>query len=110
MRKLIYGLLPASPVDLSRSKYLALDCEMVGIGPGGKESSLARVSIVDYNGAVVLDEFVRQRERVTDWRTAFSGVRERDMINGMSSYDRFTHLQGLVLIFTCFLPGLCIQH
>jgi hypothetical protein len=48
----------------------------------GDESSLARVSVVNYHGAVQLDVFVRQRERVTDWRTEVSGVRESDMTHG----------------------------
>lgn len=48
----------------------------------GDESSLARVSVVNYYGYVLLDAFVRQRERVTDWRTAVSGVRESDMKDG----------------------------
>ncbi|KZS87804.1 ribonuclease H-like protein [Sistotremastrum niveocremeum HHB9708] len=61
-------------------KYLAMDCEMVGVGPNGTESSLARVSLVNFNGAIQLDEFVRQRELVTDWRTAVSGIRDVDMI------------------------------
>lgn len=56
---------------------------MVGVGPNGSESSLARVSLVDWNGAVVLDEFVRQKERVTDWRTQWSGIREKDMTHGV---------------------------
>jgi len=55
---------------------------MVGVGIDGKESSLARVSIVDYDGAVVLDEFVEQRERVVDYRTQWSGVRPGDLANG----------------------------
>ena len=61
-------------------KYLAMDCEMVGVGPEGTESSLARVSLVNFYGAVLLDVFVRQRERVTDYRTHVSGVREKDML------------------------------
>ena len=65
-------------------KYLALDCEMVGVGIDGSESSLARVSIVNFYGAVLIDEFVRQRERVVDYRTQFGGVRERDLIKGAS--------------------------
>ena len=51
----------------------------------GDESSLARVSVVNYYGAVQLDTFVRQRERVTDWRTAVSGVRDSDMLHGNRS-------------------------
>lgn len=66
-------------------KYLSLDCEMVGVGIEGVESSLARVSLVNYYGAVQLDEFVRQRERVVDYRTQWSGIRETDMIKGRSS-------------------------
>ena len=58
---------------------------MVGVGIEGAESSLARVSLVNYHGAIQLDEFVRQRERVVDYRTQWSGVRETDMIKGVSS-------------------------
>ncbi len=69
--------------ELNRpGKYLSLDCEMVGVGIDGKESSLARVSLVNYYGAIQMDEFVRQRERVVDYRTEFSGVRPSDMVNG----------------------------
>ncbi|CAE6447545.1 unnamed protein product [Rhizoctonia solani] len=62
-------------------RYIAIDCEMVGVGENGLESSLARASIVDFQGRVVLDEFVLQRERVTDYRTQVSGIRPKDMIN-----------------------------
>lgn len=55
---------------------------MVGVGPEGSESTLARVSIVNYHGAVMLDLFVRPREKVTDYRTWVSGVREEDLRNG----------------------------
>ena len=54
------------------------------MGLYGSESSLARVSLVDYHGTVVLDEYVQQRERVVDYRTPWSGIRASDMINGMS--------------------------
>ncbi len=88
LRFLIYSPTPFSPDLLERDRqpgpFIALDCEMVGVGPMGKESTLARVSVVNYFGAVLLDEFVRQKERVTDWRTQWSGVRARDMINGDS--------------------------
>ncbi|GAA5899494.1 putative 3'-5' exonuclease [Sporobolomyces salmoneus] len=64
--------------------YLALDCEMVGVGPSGVESTLARVSIVNYHGHTVMDRFVRPREKVTDYRTWVSGVREEDLRNAPS--------------------------
>ena len=52
------------------------------MGTDGKESSLARVSVVNYHGAVLLDEIVKQRERVIDYRTEFSGIRPGDLVNG----------------------------
>lgn len=68
--------------DEYKSRYLALDCEMVGIGTDGKKSALARVSIVDWNGKVVLDTFVQVPTRVTDFRTFVSGVTAKDIQKG----------------------------
>ncbi|KAK4052883.1 Vacuolar protein sorting-associated protein 52 [Microbotryomycetes sp. JL221] len=61
-------------------QYLAIDCEMVGVGPDATESTLARVSIVNYHGYCILDRFVKPREKVTDYRTWVSGVREQDLV------------------------------
>ncbi|CUS22630.1 LAQU0S06e02388g1_1 [Lachancea quebecensis] len=60
-------------------KYVAIDCEFVGVGPEGKDSALARATVVNYFGHVVLDVFVKPQEKVTDWRTWVSGVRPQDM-------------------------------
>lgn len=62
-----------------RDKIVALDCEMVGIGLSGKQSVLARCSMVDYDGNVLYDKFVRPPVLVTDFRTKWSGVRKRDL-------------------------------
>ncbi|KAF9493024.1 ribonuclease H-like protein [Pleurotus eryngii] len=67
-----------------KRKYLALDCEMVSVGPKGYRSSVARVSLVNYHGAVQMDEFVQQRERVVDYRTQHSGIRKHDLVDGMA--------------------------
>lgn len=74
------------PILFRVSKYVAIDCEMVGVGLEGAESSLARVSMVNYHGAIVMDEFVQQRERVVDYRTQWSGIREEDLIKGTNAY------------------------
>ena len=58
---------------------------MVGVGLGGVDSALARVSIVDKHGKVLLDKFVKTMEPVTDYRTKYSGVREEDLVNGKFS-------------------------
>ncbi|GLB37965.1 putative EXOIII [Lyophyllum shimeji] len=80
LRRMIFGQIEYTANQQLPGKYLALDCEMVGVGIDGAESSLARVSLVNFYGAVQLDEFVRQRERVVDYRTQYSGVRESDMV------------------------------
>ena len=56
-------------------KYVAIDCEMVGVGPTPDfESALARVSLVDYHGHQLYDSFVQPKEPVTDYRTNISGI------------------------------------
>lgn len=57
-----------------RGMTVAMDCEMVGTGQHGKQSSLARVTIVNWYGTVLFDEFIRQDNVVTDYRTFVSGI------------------------------------
>lgn len=69
---------PSSPAHRP-GQYVAIDCEMVGVGFKGSESVLARVSIVNWHGYVLYDRFVRPMEKVTDYRTWVSGVRAVDL-------------------------------
>ncbi|ORY90376.1 ribonuclease H-like domain-containing protein [Syncephalastrum racemosum] len=71
-------------------RYVAIDCEMVETGerlPDGsfrkKKSELARVSLVNYFGAVLLDVFVKPQRPITDYRTEVSGIRPKDLKNAM---------------------------
>ncbi|KAF5374606.1 hypothetical protein D9615_008997 [Tricholomella constricta] len=80
LRRMISGEMEFTENQQLPGRYLALDCEMVGVGIDGAESSLARISLVNFYGAVQMDVFVRQRERVVDYRTKFSGIRESDMV------------------------------
>ena len=60
---------------------MAIDCEMVGVGPNpDRESSLARVSAVNFHGEQVYDSYVKQKEEVTDWRTHVSGILPKHMV------------------------------
>ncbi|KAJ5485502.1 RNA exonuclease 4 [Penicillium diatomitis] len=85
----------AAPVTVSRNakvnegrsataelgKYIAMDCEMVGVGPNpDNDSVLARVSIVNFNGDQIYDSYVRPKEMVTDWRTHVSGIAPKHMV------------------------------
>lgn len=57
---------------------VAMDCEMVGLGPS-KESGLARCSLVDYHGTVLYDKFIRPEGEITDYRTPVSGITAQNM-------------------------------
>ncbi|ORY28641.1 ribonuclease H-like domain-containing protein [Naematelia encephala] len=102
LRSMVSGHLALSEGKRAPGNYIAIDCEMVGLGPLGSESALARVSIVNYHGHTLLDTFVAPRERVTDWRTWVSGVRESDMI-GAPEFEEVQKkvaelLEGRVLV------------
>ena len=63
-------------------KYVALDCEMVGVGPEpNRDSALARVSLVNYHGHQVYDSYVQMppKVEVTDYRTAVSGIEPKHL-------------------------------
>lgn len=65
-----------------KARYVALDCEMVGIGSEGRKSALARVSLTDWDGNILLDTFVQVPSRVTDFRTHVSGVKAKHIKQG----------------------------
>ncbi len=54
--------------------YVALDCEMVGVGRKGMISRLGEVAIVDWNGKLIYHSYVKPQEEVVDYRTKFSGL------------------------------------
>ncbi|XP_077645472.1 interferon-stimulated 20 kDa exonuclease-like 2 [Lonchura striata] len=68
-------------------KLVAMDCEMVGTGPGGRTSALARCSIVGYGGDVLYDRYVRPEAPIVDYRTRWSGIRRQHM-NGAVPFRR----------------------
>lgn len=60
--------------DEQKQNYVAIDCEMVGVGENGRESALARVSIVNWHNDVIVDKYVKVDQPVTDYRTFVSGI------------------------------------
>jgi len=75
----------------SNEQYVALDCEMVGVGPR-KLSALGRCSIVDYSGVVLLDIYVQPELPITDYRTKWSGIKKYHMKKAIP----FEHAQNLI--------------
>lgn len=72
-------LMPKKP-----RKCVAIDCEMVGTGPAGKMSELARCTVVNYDGDVIYDKYVRPEFPIVDYRTRWSGITRRHMENATS--------------------------
>jgi RNA exonuclease 4 len=69
-------------------KYIALDCEFVGVGPPPySDDQLARVSLVNWHGEQVYDSFVSPTLPVMDYRTHVSGIREEDLKQGRPFVD-----------------------
>ncbi|GCB70180.1 hypothetical protein scyTo_0012562 [Scyliorhinus torazame] len=65
------------------AKYVAIDCEMVGTGPCGRVNEVARCSIVNYQGDVIYDKYVKPGHPITDYRTRWSGIRKQHMANAI---------------------------
>ncbi|KAF4524288.1 hypothetical protein B566_EDAN012051 [Ephemera danica] len=100
-------------------EVVALDCDMVGTGFGGKMNVVARVSVVDKDGQVLYDTFVKPRDnvKITDYRTEFSGIRLQDLVNATPFEEAQNRvkslLQGCVLVghdFRKDLYLLSIEH
>jgi len=73
-------ILPGSMTD--GRTVLAMDCEMVHAGDD--ELALARISIVNWDGETVLDEYVQPPEPVKNYKTEFSGITE-DHLRGVKT-------------------------
>ncbi|XP_028922210.1 apoptosis-enhancing nuclease isoform X1 [Ornithorhynchus anatinus] len=69
----------ATPAPPPPCKYVAIDCEMVGTGPGGRVSELARCSVVSYHGDVLYDKYIRPESPIVHYRTRWSGITPKHM-------------------------------
>uniref|UniRef100_A0A182T4L4 RNA exonuclease 4 n=1 Tax=Anopheles maculatus TaxID=74869 RepID=A0A182T4L4_9DIPT len=75
--------LPHMMLPVQVTNRIALDCEMVGIGPDGKEHMLARVSLVNEKCEIIIDQYVKPQETVTDYRTEISGILPEHISHGV---------------------------
>lgn len=74
--------IPAELTPQEKSHYIALDAEMVGVGPHGQHSRLARITLANYDGECIYDTLVQVVETVTDYRTFVSGITPQDLEEG----------------------------
>jgi len=83
---------------------VALDAEMVGVGQYGEDSAIARVVIVDWYGTVLFDEYIKQTQPVTDYRTFISGITKGDL-DGAELSLRDARKQILKILYGRLLIG-----
>lgn len=72
---------------LQGKDVLAMDCEMCITSPAGTTPqifSLTRVSLVDWEGKTILDEFVKPADPITDYLTPYSGITQ-GMLEGVTT-------------------------
>ncbi|EIE80172.1 hypothetical protein G6F46_000899 [Rhizopus delemar] len=62
---------PADGVLKNPKRIVAMDCEMVMTEKG---SALARITLIDEDGSVLLDELVKPDDPITDYLTQYSGI------------------------------------
>ncbi|KAI1705233.1 putative RNA exonuclease pqe-1 [Ditylenchus destructor] len=63
----------------------AMDCEMVYTAWG---PALGRVTLLDYQGVVVLDEIVRPNERLLDTNFRYSGLKQEEVENAKYNFNQ----------------------
>eukprot|EP00934_Nitzschia_sp_Nitz4_P004945 Nitzschia sp. Nitz4//scaffold365_size14809//2537//3689//NITZ4_008913-RA/size14809-snap-gene-0.8-mRNA-1//1//CDS//3329549286//4935//frame0 len=75
------GSPPRKVPTWSPDRCVSMDAEMVGVGPYGLDSSVAHVVILDWEGSVLFDEYIKQTQVVTDYRTFISGISPEHLEN-----------------------------
>ncbi|KAI5208967.1 hypothetical protein E4T39_01138 [Aureobasidium subglaciale] len=79
------GIVPSDEIEqgsiLQGRNVLTVDCEMITTSE--ERFALARVSFIDWDGNVVLDELVKPPGTVTDYLTQYSGI-TKEMMEGVT--------------------------
>ncbi|CDR41802.1 CYFA0S08e00188g1_1 [Cyberlindnera fabianii] len=82
----IAGETPEGWIDTKKfahdgSHTFALDCEMCETASG---KTLTRISVIDFDETVIMDEYVKPAEEITDYLTQYSGI-TREILEGVTT-------------------------
>ena len=79
---------------LAGRKVLVMDCEMCITSPAGTTPqifSLTRVSVIDWDGNVVMDELVKPENPITDYLTPYSGITAEKLVHVTTTLQDIQH-------------------
>ncbi|KAF8321547.1 hypothetical protein DL93DRAFT_2034817, partial [Clavulina sp. PMI_390] len=62
-------------------QFVALSTQCVGIGANGTVPMVARVSLVDFRGQIILDTYIRPTNPVFSYRTTQTGIEPHHLEN-----------------------------
>lgn len=82
---------------------------MVGVGQYGQNSSIARVVIIDWEGEILFDEYIKQTQAVTDYRTFISGITP-EVLSGATYSLRDARKKILRILYGKFLIGHALKN
>jgi len=92
-----------------KAQFLALDCEMVGVGPLGQKSSVACVTVLDWHGGLLFNSHIKQTEPVTDYRTFVSGITEKNLETATMTLEKCREIISQ-LIYNRILVGHALEN
>lgn len=81
--------------SLLEKPIVSLDCEMVGVSPRNV-SAVGRCSIVDYKGEVLFDAYIRPHGSISDYRTAWSGIRPYHLRDAIPFRDAIKSIRKIL--------------
>lgn len=82
-----------TPLEPDIHPVVSIDCEMVGTG---NRSMLAKCSILDYDGRILYDEYIRPDRRITDYRTKWSGIKPCHMKTAQPYGEATERIKGIL--------------
>ncbi|KAL7413630.1 ribonuclease H-like domain-containing protein [Mrakia frigida] len=99
-------MLPDAP-NIDTSRIYAVDCEMVNVGFQAREIALARVVIVDFDGKVVLDSFVKPTQKVMNYQTAITNLHPSNLLHAPTLSNL---LPSILTLLSHPTPAILIGH
>ena len=88
---------------LQGRRMLAMDCEMCQVE--GDELALTRISLVDWDGSTVMDEFVKPDLPITNYLTPYSGITAEKLESVSTSLGQIQERLIALLTPTTILVG-----